>query len=536
MNLSDGQLVEKAKAGDTAAYGELFNRYQSKIYNFAYSLAGNSEDAKDTAQQAFIKVYEALPRLEEINFSAYLHRTARNVAFDELKARKRVAGDAPLEQTEETDIHTDPQRAALLGEQQEDVRAVAAGLPERMRTALTLRELREMSYDEIAQVLEIPKNSVGVLLMRARVKFKEAFRMSQVTAKELSKECEAMLPRLSAYLDDELGPEEIEEVKTHLDDCPLCRLALEEQAEASKSYRGIVPLAPPAALAADFFAALDEAGAAELGDTPGGGNDMTIEMPKLDLEAEGTPADGAASGRPWYRNPKTWAIVGAAAGAVVLGLLVGAYALDPGPKTTVSAAGEPVLDTYDLDGGIQSSDVPIIGTMEATKALEKTLETEEATETTAAPAGEQETAAPAGEQETSATVTGETSETTSADPASTGPASGDSSPTATDPDTTAPPTPGGLSPSGGSAQENDNVTFIWDTVSDPSGVTYTIELEMLLKNGSWSALAAQTGLAQPSFNHDLGDTLERWRIWAVDGAGNAGKKTDWYLIQRSGVP
>ena len=448
MNLSEGQLVEKARAGDAAAYGELFNQYQSKIYNFAYSLTGNSEDAKDTAQQAFIKVYEALPRLDKINFSAYLHRTARNVAFDELKARKRLAGDAPLEQKEETDIHADPQRAALLGEQQDDVRAVAAGLPARMRTALTLQELPEMS----------------------------------------------------------------------LEGCPLCRLALEEQTEASKSYRGIAPLAPPAALAADFFSALDEASAAELEVTPDGGNDMTIEMPQLDLEAEGIPTTGTASGRPWYRSPKTWAVIGAGAGAIALGLLVGANSLNTGTRTSGPAPDKALIDTYGLDGGIQSTDVPIRGIAEATKALEKTLETAEASETTSAAEG-----------------AAETSETTSADPASTGPASGDSSTTAS-PDTTAPPAPGGLSPDSGSVQENESITFTWDPVSDPSGVTYSIEIERMLKDGSWPSLLAQTGLAQPSFNHNLGDTQERWRVWTVDGAGNAGMKTDWYLIQRSEIP
>lgn len=354
--------------------------------------------------------------------------------------------------------------------------------------------------------------------MRARVKFKEAFRMSQVTAKELSKECEAMLPRLSAYLDDELGPVEIEEVKAHLEGCPLCRLALEEQTEASKSYRGIAPLAPPAALAADFFSALDEAGAAELEATPDSGNDMTIEMPQLDLEAEGIPTAGTASGRPWYRSPKTWAVIGAGAGAIALGLLVGANSLNTGTRTSGPAPDKALIDTYGLDGGIQSTDVPIRGIAEATKALEKTLETAETSETTSAAEG-----------------AAETSETTSADPASTGPASGDSSTTVSS-DTTAPPAPGGLSPDSGSVQENESVTFTWDPVSDPSGVTYSIEIERMLKDGSWPSLLAQTGLAQPSFNHNLGDTQERWRVWTVDGAGNAGMKTDWYLIQRPSIP
>lgn len=523
MSPPERQLVEKAKAGDSAAYGELFNQYQSKIYNFAYSLMGSSEDAKDTAQQAFIKVYKALPRLEEISFSAYLHRTARNVAFDELKARKRVAGDAPMEQVEKPAIHADPQRATLLGEQQKDVRTVAAGLPERMRTALTLRELQEMSYNEIAQVLEIPKSSVGVLLMQARIKFKEAFSVSQVTAKELSRECEAMLPRLSAYLDNELGPEEVEKVKAHLAGCPLCRLALEGQAEASKSYRGIAPLAPPATLAADFFAALDETSASELEGTPDSENDMTIEMPKLDLEEQGIPADGVESGRPWYKNLKTWAVIGAGVGAIALGLLVGANSQNTKTPAAKTATDKATIDTYDLDGGIQSKGVPILGATEATKALEKTLEAKETSETTNAT----DSSAAAG--------SGESTEASSTDPASTVPASGDSTTTAGQ-DTTAPPAPAGLSPNSGSVQENEAVTFAWGAISNPSGITYSIEIERMLKDGSWPSLIAQTGLAQPSFSHNLGDTQERWRVWAVDGAGNAGPKTDWYLIQRARIP
>ena len=253
MEVSDEQLVLKVNQGDSSAYESLFEKYQSAIYNFSYSIVGNSEDAKDVAQEAFIKVFEALPRLSRLNFSAYLYRTARNIAIDEIKAKKRFGQSDALETKEETNIHTDPQRALLLGEQQAQVKEVAQRLPEDQRTALTLREIQELPYEQISSIMDMPKNSVGVLLMRARMKFKQEFRMSQLDTDKLSSECRKMLPMLSALIDNELDDTKKAAVKEHLKDCPLCRLALEEFTQASKSYRAIIPLVPPAALKAEVL-------------------------------------------------------------------------------------------------------------------------------------------------------------------------------------------------------------------------------------------------------------------------------------------
>lgn len=100
--------------------------------------------------------------------------------------------------------------------------------------------------------------------------------MSQVDVEQLSKECKEMLPLLSAFVDNELSQEERKKVEEHLKDCPLCRLALEEMTEASKSYRGIIPLIPPPNLQANVFARIRsqiegqfEAPESTSGDTPG---------------------------------------------------------------------------------------------------------------------------------------------------------------------------------------------------------------------------------------------------------------------------
>jgi RNA polymerase sigma-70 factor (ECF subfamily) len=255
MDIVDEQLVTSASNGDASAYSSLFEKYQGGIYNFAYSLVRSPEDAKDIAQEAFIKVFEALPRLQEgAKFSSYLYRTARNLAMDELKKQKRFGAPDQLDLEKDDHIYSDPQRSLLLQEQQSDVRKAAANLADDYRMVLALRELQDLSYDEISSVMEIPKNSVGVLLLRARLKFKQEFRMSQVDVEKLSKECKEMLPLLSAYVDNELSDEERQRVQRHLDDCPLCRLTIEEMTDSSKSYRGFIPVLPPPDLKANVFA------------------------------------------------------------------------------------------------------------------------------------------------------------------------------------------------------------------------------------------------------------------------------------------
>ena len=95
--MADGELVAAVQAGDSAAFGELFERYQTKIYNFCYGILGNPDDARDATQDAFIRVYEAMPRKEHLEFSAYLYRTARNLSYDVAKARGRYTTPEALE-------------------------------------------------------------------------------------------------------------------------------------------------------------------------------------------------------------------------------------------------------------------------------------------------------------------------------------------------------------------------------------------------------------------------------------------------------
>jgi RNA polymerase sigma factor (sigma-70 family) len=297
----DLELVHAVQAGNAEAYGELFERYQSKIYNFTYGILGNAEDARDVTQDAFVRVFEALPRKEHVEFSAYLYRAARNAAYDVTRARGRFDGAAEdMDFVPESSMYADPERATLFCEQQEVVRDAMSALSDDHRAILMLREVQELSYQQIADALDMTRTNVGVTIMRARLKFKGAFRMSHVDVDALCAECQAMLPKLSAYIDDELKEDERAKVEAHLDDCPLCRYALDEMREASRSYRAFIPLIPPEAMKAEILwrashpdASLDGRagdGAEVRGETGSG------QSPESGADILGEGADGRGDG------------------------------------------------------------------------------------------------------------------------------------------------------------------------------------------------------------------------------------------------
>jgi RNA polymerase sigma-70 factor (ECF subfamily) len=323
---ADQELVAAVQAGDADAYGALFDRYQTRIYNFAYGILGHAEDARDVTQDAFVRVFEALPRKEHVEFSAYLYRAARNAAFDVTRGRGRVGDPEALESVLDAAMDADPERSSLFVEQTETVRDALAALTEDHRAVLMLREMQELSYQEIADALDMPRNTVGVLLMRARLKFKGAFRMSHVDVDKLAAECQAMLPKLSAYLDGELAPAEKELVEKHLEECPLCRLALDDMREASKSYRAFVPLLPPTGMLDEVLlrlarASVDARTRAESGEGAGNG---TANAGEPGADGRGGGEDGPAGGRALSLSGK---VALASAAAVALVLFAGAWLL-----------------------------------------------------------------------------------------------------------------------------------------------------------------------------------------------------------------
>jgi len=174
---SDKKLVERVQKGDKGAFDLLVLKYQHKIVNLVMRYVRDPELALDITQEAFIKAYRALPRFRgDSAFYTWMYRIAVNTAKNHLAAQRRRPMDVELDMQdpEQYDLHaklkeTDtPEGVALSNELQETVERAIAALPEDLRTAIVLRELEGMSYEEIAQTMECPVGTVRSRIFRAR--------------------------------------------------------------------------------------------------------------------------------------------------------------------------------------------------------------------------------------------------------------------------------------------------------------------------------------------------------------------------------
>ena len=177
----EARLAERAIAGDGNAFAELYGRYEKRAYNLCLRILGSEDEAADATQDAFVNVLRRLPKLEgrELAFGSYLFTSARHACYDLIEQRKRAEPtEEPPEPTngEPGDPEDDPERNLLLEASQEEIRRANAELPERQREVLALRELEELSYDEIAEIMDMNRNSVAQLISRARINLRDALR------------------------------------------------------------------------------------------------------------------------------------------------------------------------------------------------------------------------------------------------------------------------------------------------------------------------------------------------------------------------
>jgi RNA polymerase sigma-70 factor (ECF subfamily) len=174
---SDQKLVERVQKGDNGAFDLLVLKYQHKIVNLVMRYVRDPELALDITQEAFIKAYRALPRFRgDSAFYTWMYRIAVNTAKNHLAAQRRRPMDIELDMQdpEQYELHaklkeTDtPEGLTLSNELMETVERAIAALPEDLRTAIILRELEGMSYEEIAQTMECPVGTVRSRIFRAR--------------------------------------------------------------------------------------------------------------------------------------------------------------------------------------------------------------------------------------------------------------------------------------------------------------------------------------------------------------------------------
>ena len=167
------ELARAAAGGDEAAFEELVRLHEKKVYNLALRMCGNPEDAADAAQEAFLAAWKGLPNFRgEAGFSTWLYRLTSNAAIDHLRRTKRQRTEASLDdeslRLDAADDAPSPQTQAEGEELRAAVLSGLAQLSDDHRQALTLRELQELSYEEIAAVLEVDLGTVKSRISRAR--------------------------------------------------------------------------------------------------------------------------------------------------------------------------------------------------------------------------------------------------------------------------------------------------------------------------------------------------------------------------------
>jgi RNA polymerase sigma factor (sigma-70 family) len=182
--LTDAELVERTRAGEQEAYGTLVTRYQGHAYGLAYSLVNNWADAQDIAQETFIRSYLNLDQLRNPDrFAAWLRRVTFSVTMNWLKAYRprlfeQLEGRVDLEALEIPDFRPGPAEQVERQELAEAVHRAVASLPPRYRVPLTMFHLDGLSYQKVADFLDIPLGTAKSLISRARGKLKIALTTS----------------------------------------------------------------------------------------------------------------------------------------------------------------------------------------------------------------------------------------------------------------------------------------------------------------------------------------------------------------------
>src|SRR5580704_15512270 len=210
---SDERLVALTRRGQHAAFEALCARYQSRLLSFVRHMLGSREDAEDVLQEVFAAAFNAVLADErEINVRPWLYRIARNRSLNHLRRATAVGVDSMDIHFADHGLSTGEQ--AIRRESFRELLADVHQLPETQRTALLLREIDALSYEQIAQAMETTVPSVKSLLVRARISLAEA-----AEARLLS--CEEVRQQLGEAAEGLLKLEA--PARRHLRDCERCR-------------------------------------------------------------------------------------------------------------------------------------------------------------------------------------------------------------------------------------------------------------------------------------------------------------------------
>ena len=252
---SDEKLVAMTRGGDQGAYEALMGRYHSRILGFTRHMLGSREDAEDVTQESFAAAYSAMMADERpINVKPWLYRIARNRSLNHMRRQKAVG-------VEDFDLHVADHGRTTADEagQREELRQLMGdvqALPESQRTALLLREIDALSYDQIAEAMETTVPSVKSLRVRARVGLAEAAEARRLSCDEVRLELGEVAEGLTR-----LSPP----ARRHVKDCDRCKAFKAHLKENNKALALMLPIGPLLLAKKFLFAQLGTAASASGG-------------------------------------------------------------------------------------------------------------------------------------------------------------------------------------------------------------------------------------------------------------------------------
>jgi len=234
----DEKLIAMARAGNPGAFETMVDRYQGRLLGFCRQMLGSTEDAEDVLQEVFVNAYRAMLADErEINLRPWLYRIARNRCLNHLRKPKADAQES-MDMVPEVDAASTAERV----HNREEFRQILSDvnkLPETQRAALLLREMDNLSYEEIAAAMETTVPSVKSLLVRARISLAEASQARLLTCGEVRVE----LSEAAEGLRKVSAP-----VRRHVRECEECGDFRSQIRSTEKALAALSPIGPLLAL------------------------------------------------------------------------------------------------------------------------------------------------------------------------------------------------------------------------------------------------------------------------------------------------
>lgn len=180
-------LVRRARSGDGAAWEEIVSAFSRRIFNLAYRFTSNIDAAEDLTQDVFIRVYRSLEQYDskQGDLSNWLMRLARNLIIDDYRHRQRNPQNTMADAVDDhqyhlraagSSAHKEIERKELASQVQEGIDK----LPEDLRTCVILRDIEELTYQEIVDVLRIPEGTVKSRINRGRIELAKILRRMRV--------------------------------------------------------------------------------------------------------------------------------------------------------------------------------------------------------------------------------------------------------------------------------------------------------------------------------------------------------------------